>query len=429
MKPLVVPKKYQRTGLKVYCSKCNKQVATNCGLTKMKIDTCQYARSHKFKAVVYIPRTFSSRRTRLMMSTNVEEALIEMIDYREELKNASYQPAQKYKAKKPTNLLIELCQDFIDFNEGVGVPEHLKRKRTQMHIKDITRGLLRLSTALKHNGYNLETLKIDKLGDEEVGMFHSYLLKDLKLGKATYNRHIKTINGFYKWLAKHKGLILDNPFARIELTKTYTVAKIVTNEEFKSLLKVICVENGLQVGEAEKRNRYRVYLIDAFKLALETGCRREELALLKWNNIIELEEGVEVIKIDNLKVNRIMTGEDTGEHIRHIPMTRSLKQLLITLGYNEKKGNDAYIIERPKNILTITFMESLSRAFGHYIKLVSDRELQFKDLRKTYITRLTQELGSNAKIFTGHSNDEVLKGHYIASEYTAAKLNDLNLFG
>ena len=31
-------------------------------------------------------------------------------------------------------------------------------------------------------------------------------------------------------------------------------------------------------------------------------------------------------------------------------------------------------------------------------------------------------------VFTRHTNEEVLKGHYIASQYTAARLNDLNLF-
>ena len=74
------------------------------------------------------------------------------------------------------------------------------------------------------------------------------------------------------------------------------------------------------------------------------------------------------------------------------------------------------------------FMDSLSRGFSHYFKLISDRGLHFKDLRKTYITLLTEQLGTSAKIFTGHTNDEVLKGHYIASEYTAVKLNDLDLF-
>lgn len=430
MKPLVVPKKNLRNGIKVYCNKCNKQVSNSCGLTHRKIDSCQFTTSHKFKAVIHIPGSDYKRRSRLMNSRNFEEALKEMIEYKEELRKSNYQPEQTSHDKRTSyNLLVELSQDFIDFNEGVQIPQHLKRTRSQIHIHDITRVLLRLSTSLKKQGYNLETLKIERVGDHEVGLFHNYLLDELSLGKSTYNRHIRIINSFYKWLEKHKGLQLKNPFARIELRKSITVPKIITNEEFKSLLKIITKENGLKQGEREGRNRYREYLKDAFHLALQTGFRREELARLKWNNIIELEKEVEVIKVENLKVNRIMTGEDIGEHQRYIPMTRSLKRLLVTMGYDNKKGTDQYIIERQEGMDMMYFMESLSRGFGHYFKQVSDRGLQFKDLRKTYITRMTEELGSNAKIFTGHTNDEVLKGHYIAGEYTAAKLNDLELFG
>lgn len=92
------------------------------------------------------------------------------------------------------------------------------------------------------------------------------------------------------------------------------------------------------------------------------------------------------------------------------------------------KGKDEYILARPSNIELMYFMDTLSRGFSHYFNLISDRGLNFKDLRKTYITKMTEKLGSNAKLFTGHTNDEVLKGHYLAGEYLAAKLNDVELF-
>ena len=429
MKALTVPKKYQRTGLKVYCSKCNRQVSQSCGKTRKSIGTCEFPQSHKFKAVVHIPLSDFGRRSRLMKSRNVDEALKEMAEYKEELKETDFQPVQRcYVKKAKANLLVELCQDYIDFVEGVGVPEHLNRRRNQIHRKEIARILFRLNTALKKNRYNLKTLTIEKIGDDEVGIFHNYLLNELKLGRASYNRHIIVVKGFYKWLGIHKGMELVDPFAKIEIRKPRTVARIITNKEFKALISVVNKQNGITEGESEKRNRYKEYLVDAFHLALQTGCRREELARLKWNNIIELEKGVEVLKIENLKVNRIMTGEDGGEHQRFIPMTKSLKELLLTMGYENKRGTDNFILERKEEIDVTYFMSSLSRGFSHYFKQVSDRGLHFKDLRKTYITRMTEELGTSAKIFTGHTNDEVLKGHYIASEYTAAKLNDLDLF-
>lgn len=428
MKPLTVPKKYNRTGLKVFCSKCNRQVSERCGLSKKKIDSCQFTSSQKYKAIVHIPLSDYGRRTRLMKSINIEDAVKEMAMYKQELKETHYQPIRAVVNKKSSNLLIELCQDYIDFLECIDIPEHLKRNRTKMHTKDIARVLLRLNTALKKEGYNLNTLKIEMLGDNEVGIFHNYLLKTISLGKSTYNRHIGIVVGFYRWLDKHKGLKLHNPFARVELNQVKTVTKIITNQEFHQLLAVINKENGLKKGESEKRTRYKEYLKDAYKLALETGCRREELAILKWCDIVELEQNVEVLKINNLKVNRIMTGENEGNFIRYVPITRSLKLLLLSLGYDNMKGKDEYILSRPSNIELMYFMDTLSRGFSHYFNLISDRGLNFKDLRKTYITKMTEKLGSNAKLFTGHTNDEVLKGHYLAGEYLAAKLNDVELF-
>jgi len=428
MKPLVIPKKYQRIGLKVFCSKCNRQVSKSCGETKKGINSCQNTDKHSFKAVVHIPMSGHKRRTRLLQSREVDEAVKEMAEYTKELKEADYQPSYIINKFRKENLLVELCKDYIDFIEGINTPEHLKRNRNEQHKKEIVRVLLRFNTSLKRKGYNLETLIIDRINDAEVGVFHNYLIQDLKLGRATYNRYIIVLRGFYKWLKAHKGKELIDPFSKIELRKPKTTQKIITNEEFKALISVVNKKNGKTEGESEKRNRYKPYLVNGFKLGLYSGCRREELARLKWNNIIELEKGVEVIKISNLKVNRIMTGEDTGEYQRYIPMTKSLKLFLISVGYDNKKGKDEYILEREEGVNLQYFMDSLSRGFAHYFKQVSDRGLHFKDLRKTYITRMTEQLGTSAKVFTGHTNDEVLKSHYIASEYTAAKLNDLDLF-
>jgi len=428
MNPLIVPKKYQRSGLKVFCSNCNRQVSKSCGKTKKGISTCQFPEKHKYKAVVHIPLSDYKRKTKLLTSRIVEDAINEMVEFKQKLKEANYQLNHNYYSQQKTKLLIELCQDYLDFIEGVNTPEHLKRKRNELHKKEIARVLLRFNTSLKLKGYNINSLKIDRIGDYEVGIFHTYLLEELNLGRATYNRHIIVVRGFYKWLKNHKGFTLIDPFSKIELRKPITVARVITNQEYKALILAITKENGLLEGESEKRNRYKKYLVNAFHLALQTGCRREEIALLKWNNIVELEQGVEVLKIENLKVNRIMTGEDGGEYQRFIPITKSLKSLLISMGYDEKKGTNQFIIDRPKDMEITYFMDTLSRGFSHYFKLVSDRGLQFKDLRKTYITRITEKLGTSAKIFTGHSSDTILKNHYIASEYTAAKLNDLELF-
>ena len=46
----------------------------------------------------------------------------------------------------------------------------------------------------------------------------------------------------------------------------------------------------------------------------------------------------------------------------------------------------------------------------------------------TYITHLTVALGSNAKLFTGHTNDAVLKSHYLNGAFLAGNLSDFSVF-
>lgn len=36
--------------------------------------------------------------------------------------------------------------------------------------------------------------------------------------------------------------------------------------------------------------------------------------------------------------------------------------------------------------------------------------------------------GPNAKLFTGHTNDQVLKDHYLSSAYIAGNLGDFSVF-
>jgi hypothetical protein len=60
--------------------------------------------------------------------------------------------------------------------------------------------------------------------------------------------------------------------------------------------------------------------------------------------------------------------------------------------------------------------------------LATETKIEFKDLRKTYITKLSMVCGENTKLFTGHANVEVLKKHYIAQAYLAGNLNKFDMF-
>ncbi|MDQ3047679.1 MAG: hypothetical protein M3R27_09045, partial [Bacteroidota bacterium] len=62
------------------------------------------------------------------------------------------------------------------------------------------------------------------------------------------------------------------------------------------------------------------------------------------------------------------------------------------------------------------------------ITLVTYRPLTFKCLKKSYLTYLVMALGDKAKLFRGHSSDEVLKKHYLSSAHIAGGLSDFTIF-
>ena len=178
---------------------------------------------------------------------------------------------------------------------------------------------------------------------------------------------------------------------------------------------------------SERRNHYKPWLPYAFRLGLQTGTRAEELVVLKWRDLVVLEDGVEIFKISNRKVNRIKSGTDTGKYVRNVPITDGLRALLMELGINEKRGSDEYVIPR-NGQSTKYMMQIISRGFAHFIKLATARKVQFKDLRKTYITMMTKALGTSAKMFTGHANDEIIQNHYLSSAYLAGSLSGFKVF-
>lgn len=50
---------------------------------------------------------------------------------------------------------------------------------------------------------------------------------------------------------------------------------------------------------------YRPFLKQAYKFILLTGCRREELVVMRRSDIYSFDESVKFIEIDNIKVQRI----------------------------------------------------------------------------------------------------------------------------
>lgn len=428
MELLRIPSKMKRCGVKIKCLKCKWQVSEKCQLKKSRINSCKYKDKHRFHFVVCVPNTNSDRITQISNAKTFDEAMVEYLKFKEQLKLNSYQKLKIDMTTKPNGSFVPLITEYLDCLSGVNTFSHLIRKRSKSHISESRKVIERFCMILKRLGYNINIIQLDVIRDREIGYFHEYLTNELKLSRTSVNKHFVIMKSFVNWVIKYKMLDVKNYFSKAQLIFQKTEKTIITQKEFEDLIEATTYENGWGFHSGEKRNHFKKWLPFAFRLALHTGTRMEELVNLRWCNIIELESGVQVIKIDNLKVNRILTGYDKGEHLRYIPMTKSLLRLLIEMGYNEKKNTNQYILDTEVYLSKEYKIRFISRSFGHYIKIVSKRKIQFKDLRKTYITRLSMLLGENTKMFSGHADTEVLKNHYISSKYIVGNLKDFDVF-
>ncbi len=81
-------------------------------------------------------------------------------------------------------------------------------------------------------------------------------------------------------------------------------------------------------------------------------------------------------------------------------------ELLIKLGYNEKKTTSDFILYPERKVKSITIMNDLSKAFTHYKKEAGiTKSISLKNLRKTYITWLRLDMGKDTGLLTSHSGE------------------------
>ena len=96
-----------------------------------------------------------------------------------------------------------------------------------------------------------------------------------------------------------------------------------------------------------------------------------------------------------------------------------------------KKDADEYIIFPDRGTASKeVIMDNISRGFSHYYKqLETGEELQFKCLRKTYLSYLDSILkkGETEKL-SSHDGTQVLEDHYIDPRIVKKAVRELKIF-
>ncbi len=401
-KPLHIPPTVKLKGFTVYCRKCNTDIGDTCKETGKPIKQCSFGGRHVFKKYVHLPGTRNDRKTKTFETRDLKEAIKEALDFESKVKAENGQPEIKIENRKENiqameknvpHLLINAIARYSGWLRNENVPEHLHEERSKEYVEDIERKLKLLVESLKDRGYDLSSFRVDQINDITVGHVFSYLKKEKQFSARTFNKHFSYYTSFLKWFSEEYYRI-RSWFTRVDKMRPVSKPQAINKEEVEALLKRIIPENGIEsydTGVKETRNFYRPYLGNAFRLALLTGTRREELIKMKFNGIHKDKDGRGYIKVEDFKINHIQkrTTEEDKKY-RTVFLTRELCGLLDEMGYQEMKGTDNYILApEVKSNRGKPMTDLISRAFTHYYKqLKTGRKLTFRSFRKTYITRL-----------------------------------------
>lgn len=402
-KKLKLPKK-TITGLKTFCTTC-----------KTKNPNCRHYDKHRYRMHVHIPNTKRGERSKVLTSLDYNEALEEALAFKREIVSNNYEVVKLTSVGNDYSL-ADAIMKYYQYLGGVHEYAHKRKKVSEDHQKECYRYCKYFAEVVKKTRDVSKTLAKDTT-QSEVAAF--YLWAEDKYQPKTFNKMMACLKAFFDFLIKVEKVEMENPF---EVYVTKTVVKnnplSLTVDEFKRILEAIDTSSPFQYlnGRGERKNMYRPYLRDAFKLFLMTGGRREEVASLKWNQIFFTMEGIKFFRFKNLKVLRQKeTKNITSEtNDKFVPINGDLFELLLDMGYEEFRETDNYVLYPDRDSNHSTFVNNISKAFTHYrIAAGVTKEISLTDLRNTYLTWVYAVLNKDTKILSSHASNAVLENHYL----------------
>jgi integrase len=399
MNKLVLPKKKYK-GIKIYCRIC-----------KVDNPKCNHFESFTYRVRAHIPGTLKSVKSKILNSKIYSDAVIEAINFEKHLKTNNYQTIVVDSAEGNDYSVIDSIIKYNHYLNGESEYAQFKKIVTNEHRKELIRFCKYFAKTLKKNK-NIELTRIKDVSRQDVSNFYSWA--DNHYSPKTFNKCLNGVKGFFDFLIDIEEIEMKNPFrkySRKQISKTNIDS--VTREEFTKILEAVDTYSPFVIlgGRGERKNMFKPYLKDGFKLFLLTGGRREEIVDLRWSDIYEAVSGVKFFRIQNLKVER---SRNIDGLYKYIPINSDLFDLLMEMGYHDKKQTDDYILVPERKVQSKTIMDSLSKSFTHYKNGAGiKKEISLKSLRKTYITWVHQVMQKETGLLTSHSTAKVLEAYYI----------------
>lgn len=399
MSVLKLPKNPYK-GLKLFCKKC-----------RVDNPKCNHYDRIIYRVRVHVPGTIKDIKSKMLSASNYEDAVAESIEFERELKSNGYETI-KPKADEGNDYSVTgAIMKFDYYLRGESEYAHLRKNVTKGHIDEMFRFCRFFANSLKQK-YDIQRMRIVDVSRQDVADF--YVWAEEHYAPKTFNKCLAGIKGFFDFLIEVEEVEMKNPFRKY-VRKYIPQSDITTinRGEFDSIIESIDTYTPISVlgGRGERKNLYRPYLKDGFKLFLLSGGRREEVVDLRWNNIFESDNKIKFFRIKNLKVTRIMKKETI---YKYIPITDDLFDFLNELGYEEKRNSDEYILCPDRYEKSKTMMDVISKAFTHYrIGAGVEKDITLSNLRKTYISWVNIEMGIETPYISSHSTNGVLEKFYL----------------
>ncbi len=414
--------KYKKfTGLHIVCKKCGRHIEVSQTPYKGCVHPLE---RQKYKAVL---KANGGRKTRDLTSLDYDDAIKEMLAFKEELSNPFKFITTEPKVANKPELLTDCVMMYSDWLENIDVPKHQQVTRTNGYVKSTVRYVLNFTDFLKTSKVNLNTFKIYDLTDEIVGKYYEYL-EPLCKSASTHNHNIKALKNFNSYLIDKKGYMIPNYFKDINQQYENANPISVNDGDFIKLLDAISdVDSVHTYSTGERKNMYRPYTRDAIELVAFTGMRIEETMILKYSDIVLDGDGkIHHLIGTDLKFDRAHNWNNSKEPKKvMIPYTKELEVLLIRLNYKENLGLDKYLIAGDLKIKRKTIADQLSDSFSFYKKKAGiSSNITLKHLRKTFLTKLHTKTGFVESMGYQRSA-KVTLGNYIDKAEVVKKVNEM----
>ncbi len=403
--------------LRVVCNKCGFEIHT-----KKKLETdCKHPNeNHRYKIVVTIGKT-GKKKTKTLETRDYLEATNEVVKFKRLLQAPIIEVLNNTDSK--VDLLIDCMAMYIDYLHGNEELYQNRKDVSKSYANDCVRYLKEFKKFLEKDlKLPAEELAVDFVNDKIVSKYCEYI-DNMDKSLKTLQKYITTMKTFYNYLIDIKKYDIKNYFTKVTIkginrtNKKEPKTEIVNFITLYRIIPFVTRENGWTIFKTGcRRNMFRPYLVDGFRLGLLIGRRCTEICYMKWSDIkYNSEAGTGYMIVLDSKSTQL--SKTKTEKYAFSPITKQLMELLIELGYEKYKGQDRYIIASDDKSDRKNISKNLSKWFSHFVKFINhDMHLMFKGLRKNYITMLDiHRMGGNIRTedITGHSNFDVIDNHYL----------------